>query len=161
MDKDRKHSNSECYTPLSKSNFLYYWRLTSNQFVLASSPLRLTTRDIFSPLKLRGNSPYVTFPLMRIWVYLLWICLAFLQVYVSHIQHVIINSCFCCSHLSQSPLESIHNRNWMERIYRKGEFHDIYLPTLHSTEFITAQTNNSESRVCERNEQETTWKERI
>jgi hypothetical protein len=34
--------------PKPKSKLLYDWRLTANQFVLASSPLRLTTRD-FSP----------------------------------------------------------------------------------------------------------------
>jgi hypothetical protein len=34
----------------SKSNLLYDWRFTANQFVLASSPSRRTTRD-FSPIK--------------------------------------------------------------------------------------------------------------
>jgi hypothetical protein len=33
--------------------------------------------------------------LMRRWICLLWICLAFCQVYVSYIQHVIENSSFC------------------------------------------------------------------
>jgi hypothetical protein len=33
--------------PKSESNLLYNWRFTANQFVLASRPLRLTTRDIF------------------------------------------------------------------------------------------------------------------
>jgi hypothetical protein len=31
----------------SKSELLYGWRFTANQFILASSPLRLTTRDFF------------------------------------------------------------------------------------------------------------------
>jgi hypothetical protein len=34
----------------SKSKLLYVWRLTANQFVLASSTLRLTTRDFFPQL---------------------------------------------------------------------------------------------------------------
>jgi hypothetical protein len=37
---------------------------------------------------------------MRRWGCLLWICLAFHQVYVSHIQHVIENSSFCTTHKS-------------------------------------------------------------
>jgi hypothetical protein len=31
----------------SESELLYDWRFTANQFVLVSSPLRLTTRDLF------------------------------------------------------------------------------------------------------------------
>jgi hypothetical protein len=31
----------------AKSKFLYDWRFTPNQFVLASSPLRLMTREFF------------------------------------------------------------------------------------------------------------------
>jgi hypothetical protein len=42
-----------------------------------------------------SHSPYVTPSLTKRWVCLLWICLAFRQVYVSHIQHVTENSCFC------------------------------------------------------------------
>jgi hypothetical protein len=34
-----------------------------------------------------GHSPYVPSSLRRGWVCLLWICLAFRQVYASHIQH--------------------------------------------------------------------------
>jgi hypothetical protein len=36
-----------------------------------------------------GNSPYVTSSLTRRWVCLLWIFLAFSQVYISHLYHVI------------------------------------------------------------------------
>jgi hypothetical protein len=42
-----------------------------------------------------GHSPYVTSSLTRRWVCFLWICLAFRQTHVSHIQHVIENSSFC------------------------------------------------------------------
>jgi hypothetical protein len=42
-----------------------------------------------------GDSPYVTSSLTRRWVWLLLICLAFRQVYISHMQHVIENSYFC------------------------------------------------------------------
>jgi hypothetical protein len=33
--------------PESEAELLYDWRFTANQFVLAQSPLRLTTRDLF------------------------------------------------------------------------------------------------------------------
>jgi hypothetical protein len=70
----------------SKSKLIYDWRFTANQFVLASIPLRLTTREyFFSQLTLYGNSPYVTSSLTRRWVCLLRICLAFRQVYISHL----------------------------------------------------------------------------
>jgi hypothetical protein len=36
----------------SESELLYDWRFTANQFVLAPSPLRLTTRDFFFQLNL-------------------------------------------------------------------------------------------------------------
>jgi hypothetical protein len=60
----------------SESELLYDWRFTANHFVLAPSPLRITTRDFFF-LRLNpcGHSPYVT-SLMRGWVCLLWTCFA-------------------------------------------------------------------------------------
>jgi hypothetical protein len=77
----------------SKSGLLCDWQFTFNQFILASSPLRLETRDLFFfKLCPCGNSPYVTSPPTRRWVCLLWICLAFRQGCASHIQHVIENS---------------------------------------------------------------------
>jgi hypothetical protein len=50
---------------------------------LGVKPLRLTTR-VFSQLNPCDISPYVTSSLTRRWVCLLWICLAFRQVYISH-----------------------------------------------------------------------------
>jgi hypothetical protein len=83
----------------SKSKLLYEWRFTANQFVLASDPLRPTTRDIFQ-LNSCGNIPNITSSLKRRWVCLLRICLAFRQVYISHIQHVTEKSSFCTTHKS-------------------------------------------------------------
>jgi hypothetical protein len=54
-----------------KSKLLYDWRFTANQFVLASSPLRLTIRIFFSQLNPCDISPYVTSSLTRRWVCLL------------------------------------------------------------------------------------------
>jgi hypothetical protein len=51
--------------------------------------------EIFFQLNPCGHSPYVTFSLTRRWLCLLWIYLAFLQVFVSYLERVIENSSFC------------------------------------------------------------------
>jgi hypothetical protein len=83
----RSYFSTTHFNPLNTELELFYdCRFTANQFVLASSPLRLTTRDFFLfRLNSCGNSPYVTSSLTRRWVCLLWICLASRQVYISHI----------------------------------------------------------------------------
>jgi hypothetical protein len=45
--KDGFRTYSRVVSPESESELLYDWRFTANQFVLATSPLRLTT-SIFS-----------------------------------------------------------------------------------------------------------------
>jgi hypothetical protein len=55
----------------SESELLCDWWFTADQFVLAPSPLRLTTRDFFLQLNPYSHSPYITSPLMRGWVCLL------------------------------------------------------------------------------------------
>jgi hypothetical protein len=72
-------------TDKSKSKLLCDGRFTANQFVLASSPLRLMTRIFFPQLNPFDISPYVISSLRRRWICLLWICLAFRQVCISHI----------------------------------------------------------------------------
>jgi hypothetical protein len=62
----------------SKSELLYVWRFAASQFVLASSPLRSTSRDFFQ-LNPCGNSPYVTSSLTRRWVCLLRISWSFIK----------------------------------------------------------------------------------
>jgi hypothetical protein len=52
----------------SDSELLYDWRFTANQFVLAISPLGLTTSNFIFQLNLYGYSPYVTTSLKRGWV---------------------------------------------------------------------------------------------
>jgi hypothetical protein len=50
-----------CLHPHRESELLYDWRFTANHFVLASSPMRLTTRDFFFfNLNPCDHSPYVT-----------------------------------------------------------------------------------------------------
>jgi hypothetical protein len=52
----------------SESELLYDWRFTANQFVLATSPLRLTKSNFIFQLNTCGYSPYVTSSLTRGWV---------------------------------------------------------------------------------------------
>jgi hypothetical protein len=52
----------------SKSELHYDWRLAAIQFVLAPSPLRLTTSNFFFQLNTCGHSRYVTSSLTRGWV---------------------------------------------------------------------------------------------
>jgi hypothetical protein len=52
----------------SELELLYDRRLTAKQFVLASSPLRPTTRDFFPQLNSCGNSLHVTSSLTRRYV---------------------------------------------------------------------------------------------
>jgi hypothetical protein len=47
---------------------LYYRWFVANQFVLATSPFRLTTSDFILQLNTWGYNPYVTFSLTRGWV---------------------------------------------------------------------------------------------
>jgi hypothetical protein len=67
---------------------------------LGTRPLETHDQRLFSQLNSCGNSACVTSSLTRRWVCLLWICLAFRQLYISHIQHVIKNSSFCTTHKS-------------------------------------------------------------
>jgi hypothetical protein len=52
----------------SESELLYDSRFTVKHFVLATSPLRLTTSNFIFQLNTFGYSPYVTSSLMRGWV---------------------------------------------------------------------------------------------
>jgi hypothetical protein len=56
---------------------------------LGVKPLETHDQRFFSQLNPCGISPYVTSTLTRKWVCLLWICLGFRQVYISHIYRVI------------------------------------------------------------------------
>jgi hypothetical protein len=51
----------------SESQLLYDWRFTANQFILATSLLRLTTSNFFH-LNTWGHRPYITSSLTRGWV---------------------------------------------------------------------------------------------
>jgi hypothetical protein len=61
---------------VSQSELLYDWQFTANQFVLATSPLRLTTINCIFQLNICSYSPYVTSFLVRGWVCHLQLLLA-------------------------------------------------------------------------------------
>jgi hypothetical protein len=75
----------------SKSELLYDWRFTANQFVLASTlwDPRPEISLFFFQLSPCVHSPYATSSLTRRWICLLWICVDFRQVYISRIWNVI------------------------------------------------------------------------
>jgi hypothetical protein len=52
----------------SESEILYDWRFTANQFVSATSPLRLTTSNLIFQLNTFGYSPFVASTLTSGWV---------------------------------------------------------------------------------------------
>jgi hypothetical protein len=57
--------NSTDSTESQESESLHDWRFTANQFVLATSPLRLTISNFIFQLNTCGYSPYVTSSLTR------------------------------------------------------------------------------------------------
>jgi hypothetical protein len=58
----RMYSESESE---SESELLYDWQITANQFVLTTSPLRLSTSNFFPQLNSCGHTPNVTSSLTR------------------------------------------------------------------------------------------------
>jgi hypothetical protein len=70
--------NCFCHsTAQSESELLYDWRFTANQFVFATSPLRLTTNTFIFQLNACSYSPYVSSSLKKGWVCRLQLLLVF------------------------------------------------------------------------------------
>jgi hypothetical protein len=63
LTESESESDSE-----SESELLYDWQFTADQFVLAISPLRPTTKVFIFQLNTFGYSPYVTSSLTKGWV---------------------------------------------------------------------------------------------
>jgi hypothetical protein len=61
--------------PEPESELLHDWRFTTNQFVMATSPLRPTTRKFIFQLNTCGYSTYVTSSLTKGWICLLQLLL--------------------------------------------------------------------------------------
>jgi hypothetical protein len=67
---------------LSESELLYDWRFTANQYVLATSPLRLKTTNFIFQLNTWGCSPYLTPSLTRGWICCLQLLLVLASVII-------------------------------------------------------------------------------
>jgi hypothetical protein len=65
-----------CLNSQPESELLCDWRFTGNQFVFATSSLRLTTSNFIFQLNIYGYSPYLTSSLARGWVCHLQLLLA-------------------------------------------------------------------------------------
>jgi hypothetical protein len=85
--------------PNSESELLYDWRFTVNQFVLALSPLRLTTSNFIFQLNTWDYSPYVTSSLTTGWICRLQLLLAFASTVILRS-----NSCGTHDHISLSQI---------------------------------------------------------
>jgi hypothetical protein len=70
--------------PLVKVKVTLRLAVYRESFRLGVKHLETHDQTFFFQLNSCGNSPYVTSSLTRRWVCLLWICLAFRQVYMSH-----------------------------------------------------------------------------
>jgi hypothetical protein len=67
MNRSSSITNSLTTTE-AESELLYDWRFSANQFVLAISPLRITTGNFIFQLNTCGYSPNVTSSLMMGWI---------------------------------------------------------------------------------------------
>jgi hypothetical protein len=85
---------------ISKLKLHNDWRFTAMQFCLGVKALETHDQRFCFQLNPCGKNPYVISSVTRWRVCLLWICLAFHQVYVSHILHVTENIFFCTIHKS-------------------------------------------------------------
>jgi hypothetical protein len=90
---------------------------------------------------LSAKSPYATSSLTRRWVCLLWTCLTFHHVYVSHIQHVIENVSFCTIHKSSVNIDFTEQIMSILRIL-------CYNGSLVIWTVVSLTTANFNPRVC-------------
>jgi hypothetical protein len=95
----------------SESELLYGWRFTANQFVLATSPLRLTTSNFIFQLNTCGYIPYVISSLTRGWVCRLQLLLILASAYILRSESRGTHDHILLSQIRDSPnLESVRVR---------------------------------------------------
>jgi hypothetical protein len=87
----------------SESELLYDWRFTANQFVLAISPLRLTTNNFIFQLNACGYSPYVTSAITRGWVCHLQTLLVLASAVILRSESSEPRDHFCCLRFETPP----------------------------------------------------------
>jgi hypothetical protein len=103
----------------SEADLLYDWRFTANQFVLATSPLRLRTSNFIFQLNTRCYRPYVTSPLTRGWVCRLQLLLVFDSTVIlkSESDHILLSQIRDSANLQgQVPVFTSH-RNRVAQLY--------------------------------------------
>jgi hypothetical protein len=88
----------------SESELLYDWWFTANQFVLATSLLRLTTRIFIFQLNTCGYSPYATSSLMKGWVCRLQLLLGLVSAVILRSESRRINDRILLSQIRDSPI---------------------------------------------------------
>jgi hypothetical protein len=106
-----------------ESDLLYDWRFTANQFVLATSPLRLTTRNFIFQLNTCSYNPYVTSSLMRGRVCRLQLLLGLASTVILRSESRGTHDQILLSHIQDSPNLVGHvpvfisPRNWVALFY--------------------------------------------
>jgi hypothetical protein len=106
----------------SESGLLYYWRYIANQFVLATSFLRLTTSNFILQVNTCGYCPYVTSSLMRGWVYRLQLLLILASAVILRSEsrgthdHILLSQIRDSPNLEGQVLEFVSPRNRVARL---------------------------------------------
>jgi hypothetical protein len=106
-----------------ESALLYDWRFTANQFVLATSPLRLTTSNCFFQLNTCDYSPYVTSSLTRGWVCRLQLLLGHASAVILRFEprgthdHILLSQIRDCPNLEGQVPVFISLRNRVARLH--------------------------------------------
>jgi hypothetical protein len=106
----------------SESKLLYDWRFSANQFVLATSPLRLTTSNFIFQLNTCGYSSYVTSFLTTGWVCHLQLLLALASAVILRSESRGAHDHILLPQIRDSPLEDqvpvfLNPRNRVTRFY--------------------------------------------
>jgi hypothetical protein len=109
----------------SESELLHDWRFTSNHFVLAINPLRLTTSNFFK-LNTCGHSHYVTYSPTRGWVCCLQLLLVFASAVILMFEsrgthdHILLSQIRDSPNLEGQVTVFISPRNSVARLYSQA-----------------------------------------
>jgi hypothetical protein len=108
--------------PESESELLYDWLFTANQFVLAPSPLSVTTRNFFR-LNTCGHSPYVTSLLKKRWVCLFQLLLVHASTVILRFEsreihyHILLSQIRDSLNLENQVSVFVSSKNSMAQLY--------------------------------------------
>jgi hypothetical protein len=94
------------------SELISDWRFTANQFILATSPLRLTTSNFIFQLNTCGYSPYETSSLARGWVRRLQLLLALVSAVIPESESRGTQDYILLSQIRDSPTWRVRSTHW-------------------------------------------------